>query len=288
MINDLIIIGSGPAGLSAALYTCRAKLKTIVIGKDNGALEKAELIENYFGLEKPLSGLELIQNGKKQVLNLGGTIFEEEVIGISWNKYFEIETTQRKLQTKAVLIATGASRKKVNLENLEKFEGKGVSYCAVCDAFFYRNKDVAVLGNGAYALKELEELLPIAKSVTLLTNGLEPMVEIPKEINIIKTSIHKLSGENILESIKFTDNTEIFVNGLFIALGNASASDLAKKLGAVLTPQGLIKVNENMETNIKGLFAAGDCTGGLLQVSKAIGEGAKASQKIIQYVRNFK
>jgi len=287
-MEDIIIIGSGPAGLSAALYTCRAKLKTVVIGKDNGALEKADLIENYFGLEKPLSGLELVQNGKKQVLNLGGTIFEEEVIGVSWNKYFEIETTKRKLQAKAVLIATGSSRKKVNIENLESFEGKGVSYCAICDAFFYRNKDVAVLGNGAYALKEIQELLPVVKSVTLLTNGLEPAIEIPKEVNIIKTPVKSLSGENILESIQFADDKEIFVSGLFMALGNASASDLAKKLGALLTPQGLIKVNEYMETNIKGLFAAGDCTGGLLQISKAVGEGAKASQKIISYVRNFK
>ncbi len=287
-MEDIIIIGNGPAGLSAALYTCRAKLKTVVIGKDNGSLEKAELIENYFGLEKPISGLQLVQNGKNQVKNLGGIILEEEVIGVSWNKYFEIETTEKKLQAKAVLIATGSSRKKANIENLEQFEGKGISYCAICDAFFYRNKDVAILGNGAYALKEIQELIPIVKSVTLLTNGLEPTIEFPTEINIIKTPIKKLSGENTLEKIIFNDDSNISVNGLFMALGNASASDLAKKLGAILTNQGLIKVNEYMETNIKGLFAAGDCIGGLLQISKAVGDGAKASQKIISYIRNFK
>lgn len=287
-MEDIAIIGSGPAGLSAALYTCRAKLKTVVIGKDNGSLAKAELIENYFGLEKPISGLQLVQNGKNQVKNLGGIILEEEVIGISWNKYFEIETTEKKLQAKAVLIATGSSRKKANIENLEQFEGKGISYCAICDAFFYRNKDVAVLGNGAYALKEIQELMPIVKSVTLLTNGLELTTNFPPEINIIKTPVKKLSGENTLEKIIFNDDSNISVNGLFMALGNASASDLAKKLGAILTNQGLIKVNEYMETNIKGLFAAGDCIGGLLQISKAVGDGAKASQKIISYIRNFK
>lgn len=285
-MEDVIIIGNGPAGLSAALYTCRANLKTSVIGKDNGALEKADIIENYFGLEKPVSGLELIQNGKRQVKSLGGKIINEEVIGVSWNKYYEIETTKRKLETKALLIATGSNRKKVNIQNLKELEGKGVSYCAVCDAFFYRGKNVSVIGNGAYALKEIQELLPLVNSVTLFTNGLEITAVFPKEVKIITTPVEKIIGTDKIEGVQLKTGEQIPTSGLFVALGNASASDLCKKLGAFLTAQGTIKVNEDMETNLPGLFAAGDCTGGLLQISKAVGEGAKAAQRIIKYVRS--
>lgn len=173
-MNDVVIIGSGPAGLSAALYILRAGFSVTVIGKDNGALEKAESIQNYFGLERPMSGHELVETGKNQVRQLGGTILQDEVVGIAWNGDYTVSTVNDSIPAKSIILTTGASRKRMKIKNLDRLEGYGVSYCAVCDAFLYRGKDVAVLGNGEYALHEIQELLNITGHISLLTNGLEP------------------------------------------------------------------------------------------------------------------
>jgi thioredoxin reductase (NADPH) len=182
-------------------------------------------------------------------------------------------------------MATGTSRSTPKIEGLKEFEGHGVSYCAVCDAFFYRGKNVAVLGDGEYALHEALELLPTAKSVTLLTNQKQPSTFIPNTIKVNTGSITALKGDEVLDSILFNNGSSLNVAGLFIAIGVAGSTDLAKKLGAV-TQNGNIVIDENMATNIPGLFAAGDCTGGLLQISKAVYEGAKAGTEVIKYLRN--
>ena len=235
---DAVMIGSGPAGLSAALYTSRANLKTLVIGKDRGALEKADRIENYFGMAEPISGCELVENTKTQAKNLGVEVAEDEIFHVSWNGHFILEGKNGTYEALAVLLATGTGRKTPKVKGLKELEGRGVSYCAVCDAFFYRDRDVAVLGNEAYAVHEMSQLLPVVKSVTLLTNGQERTV-------------------------------------------------LAKKAGAFTEGQN-IKVNERMETNVPGLYAAGDCIGGLLQISTAVGEGAQAAMSMIPFVRKQK
>ena len=139
-MQDVVIIGSGPAGLSAALYMLRGGFSTTVIGKDNGALEKAEKIENYFGLERPLSGHELIENGRTQVQRLGGTLLQDEVVGISWNGNYLISTVSTQIEARTIILTTGTSRKTVKIKNLAQLEGHGVSYCAVCDAFLYRGE----------------------------------------------------------------------------------------------------------------------------------------------------
>ena len=139
-MQDVVIIGSGPAGLSAALYILRGGFSTTVIGKDNGALEKAEKIENYFGLERPLSGHELIENGRTQVQRLGGTLLQDEVVGISWNGNYLISTVSTQIEARTIILTTGTSRKAVKIKNLAQLEGHGVSYCAVCDAFLYRGE----------------------------------------------------------------------------------------------------------------------------------------------------
>ena len=172
----------------------------------------------------------------------------------------------------------------MNIPGIKEFEGKGVSYCAVCDAFFYRGKDVAVLGNGAYALHEIGDLSGVAESVTLLTNGVEPNGDFGN-IKIITDPIDSLYGENRLSGVKFKDGSILPVSGLFIALGSAAASDLAKKVGALVEGNS-IKVGADMSTGLPGLFAAGDCTGGLLQVSVAVGEGAKAAMSAIKFVKS--
>ena len=286
MMYDVVIIGSGPAGLSAALYILRAGFSVIVIGKDNGALEKAEKIQNYFGLERPLSGHELVEIGKKQVLDLGGNILQDEVVGIRWDENYTVSTVKDSFECKAILLTTGASRKRMNIRNLDRLEGYGVSYCAVCDAFLYRGRDVAVLGNGEYALHEVQELLPIVGHVTLLTNGLEPAAEFPEEVTINTTPIEELTGESFLETIRFQDGTALETACLFVALGTAKGSDLARKLGIQLEDERII-VNEQMDTGLPGVFAAGDCIGGVLQVSVAVGEGAKAALSCIRYLRGM-
>ena len=284
---DAVMIGSGPAGLSAALYTSRANLKTLVIGKDRGALEKADRIENYFGMAEPISGCELVENTKAQAKNLGVELAEDEIFHVSWNGHFILEGKNGTYEALAVLLATGTGRKTPKVKGLKELEGRGVSYCAVCDAFFYRDSDVAVLGNEAYAVHEMSQLLPVVKSVTLLTNGQELTVEVPEKVHVIREPIVSIDGAERVEGVTFGDGSTITVEGLFIALGSAGAMELAKKAGAFTEGQN-IKVNERMETNVPGLYAAGDCIGGLLQISTAVGEGAQAAMSMIPFVRKQK
>ncbi|NMA84979.1 MAG: NAD(P)/FAD-dependent oxidoreductase [Epulopiscium sp.] len=286
-MNDLVIIGKGPAGISAALYTARAGLKTTIIGKDNGALAKAEKIENYYGFENPITGNQLIADGIAQAKRIGSEVISDEVVGIGYDGNFVVKSNNGQYKAKSIIIATGSNRSAPKINGLSEFEGKGVSYCAMCDAFFYKDKDVAVLGCCEYALHEAMELLPVAKSVTLVTNGVEPIDKFPSNIIINKKEIASLEGDQTLNTIRFSDGSSISTAGLFIAVGVAGSSDLAKKLGAE-TKDTKIIVDENMATNIPGLYAAGDCTGGMLQIAKAVYEGAKAGVEVIKYIRSLK
>ncbi len=285
---DVIIIGKGPAGISASLYIKRANLSVLVIGKGIGALEKAKTIENYYGITA--TGKEIAEVGIKQAEALEIPIKNEEVLSISYDDNFKIETNKEKYEAKVVLLATGTNRIAPNIENLKKFEGKGISYCAVCDGFLYRMQDVAVLGNGEYALHEAQELSNTAKSVTILTNGKKGINQEAlknNKITINEKQIQKFEGENIIQKVKFKDNTELPVKGIFVAEGVATSIDFARKLGAKIE-QNKITVNSKMETTIPGLYAAGDCTGGLLQISTAVAEGAIAGTEIIKFLRKNK
>ncbi|MGX8711005.1 NAD(P)/FAD-dependent oxidoreductase [Caproiciproducens sp. R1] len=284
---DIIILGNGPAGISSAAYTARAGLDTMVIGRDSGALSKAGEIENYYGFPTPIPGEQLVRNGIDQAERLGVSIVSDEVLGISYDGEFTVQSKQGSYKAPCVILATGASRKSPRIEGLSKFEGKGVSYCAVCDAFFYRGKAVAVLGDGDYALHEAAELLPVVGSVTVLTNGREPSAEFPEQISVNKKEIEALRGDSVLESIAFRDGSTQPLSGVFVALGVASSTDFARTMGAE-TENGRIVVNDRMQTNIPGLYAAGDCTGGMYQISKAVYDGARAATSAIQYLRSRK
>lgn len=284
-MSNVIIIGNGPAGISTALYTTRAGIDTTIIGKDLGALGKAFEIENYYGFSQPISGKDLIKNGIEGAKRLGANIIPDEVLGITYSDKFVVVTKEKEYSTDSVVIATGTSRSVPKIKGLKEFEGHGVSYCAVCDAFFYRGKDVAVLGDGEYALHEALDLLPTSNSVTLLTNGKQPSTFIPDIIKVNTSIIDSLKGDDVIKSVTFQDGSSLAVSGLFVAIGVAGSTDLAKKLGAA-TENNKILVDENMATTIPGLFAAGDCTGGLLQISKAVYEGAKAGTEVIKYLRS--
>lgn len=284
---DVIVIGKGPAGITSAIYAKRAGLNILVIGKGIGALEKTDKIENYYGFEEPIEGKKLVEKGIKQAENLGITVIEDEVTGINYEKNFIVKAIKQNYETKTVILATGTNRKSPQIKGIKEFEGKGVSYCAVCDAFFYRQKDVAVLGDGDYAISEALELLPVAKSVTILTNGRKPMEIRSENIKFNAKEINEFRGESKINEVEFKDNTKLSVDGIFIAEGFATSIDLARKIGAQ-TNGNQIKVDENMQTTVPGLFAAGDCTGGLLQISKAVYEGTKAGLSVINYIRKQK
>ncbi|QEY35956.1 NAD(P)/FAD-dependent oxidoreductase [Caproiciproducens galactitolivorans] len=286
-MSDVIILGNGPAGISAAAYTARAGLETLVIGRDSGSLSKAGEIENYYGFPEPISGEQLVRNGLDQASRLGVTTIEDEVVGIQYDGGFTVQTKTEEYQAPIVILATGAARRAPAIEGLRELEGKGVSYCAVCDAFFYRGKHVAVLGDGNYALHEAQELLPVVGSVTVLTNGCEPAAAFPPEIPVDKREIAALQGGKVLETVRFKDGSALPVSGVFVAQGVASSGDFARSIGAQ-TEGGRIVVDENMQTSVPGLYAAGDCTGGMLQISKAVYDGAKAATSAIQYYRKLK
>ena len=284
---DVIIIGNGPAGVSAAIYIQRAGLKSLIIGKDAGSLGKAEKIENYYGFVNPISGKKLVSSGLLQAKRLGATYIKDEVIGLYYDGNFTVNTKNKSFTSKSVLIATGTVKNKPKIKGLKEFEGKGISYCAVCDGFFYRGKNVAVVGNSDYALHEAKELLPLVKSLTLLTNGNNLNTKVPSNINVDYKKIISIEGEDTVEYINFDDGSTMNFDGIFIAIGSASSSDLAKKIGAEIEKDNIV-VDNNLQTNIEGLYAAGDCTGGMLQISKAIYEGSKAGTEIIKFIRKNK
>lgn len=287
MVYDVIIIGMGPAGISASLYTQRAGMRTLVIGTDFGSLGKTAKIENYYGFPRPVSGRELAEAGVNQAERIGAKILKEEVINVGFDRNYIVKTKYKKYHARALILATGTKRNSVKIEGIERFEGKGISYCAICDGFFYRGKDVAVIGEGDYAISEAMELVPIANSVTMLTNGKPPIENRSSEIKINEKPIQKIVGEERVKEVRFADDTNLETDGIFVAVGTASSTDFAKKLSAQIEGR-YIKVNEDMKTNIPGLFAAGDCTGGLLQISKAVADGAKAGISAVNYVRSHK
>lgn len=283
---DVIIIGAGPAGVSSAVYAKRGGLNVLVIAKDTGTLEKAKKIENYYGF-KSITGEELYKNGLEQLKHLNIELVKDEVVQLNYTNKFEVTTVNNVFESKYVVLATGVSRNVPNIRGIKEFEGKGVSYCAICDAFFYRNKNVAVLGSGNYAIHEAEILKPVAKSVTLLTNNEKLVENRDIDLNVNEKKIREVRGYDKVDEVVFDDDTKEKVNGIFVAIGTASTNDLARKIGARVENNNIV-VNENLETNVPGLYACGDCTGGILQISKATYEGTKVGLEIINKIKNGK
>ena len=285
-MENIVIIGAGPAGISAALYAARGNMNPLVINNGIGALEKAEKIENYYGLEQPLSGKELYERGIAQAKALGVRILDAEVLGISGFDTFTVKTTAGDFDTVSVILATGGKRSAPKIPGLKEFEGRGVSYCAVCDAFFYRDKEVAVLGNSDFALHEAEELSHTASHVTIFTDGKKPEFSRENSIDVNTMKIQAIEGDERVSGIRLKGDVSL-QEGVFVALGTAGSSEMTRQIGAELNEKGNIRVNEEMETTVPGLYAAGDCTGGLLQVAKAVHDGAQAGISACQYVRKL-
>ena len=280
----IIIIGSGPAGVSAALYAVRAGADTTVLTKGPGALDRAEKIENYYGFAQPVSGAELERRSIENAKRLGAKFVAAEAVGLTYTDQLTVETLDGDYPADAVILATGASRAAPRIPGLAGLEGHGVSYCAACDAFFYRGKDVAVLGSGEYALHEVQALLPVVKSVTLLTNGAPLTAQFPPEVRVLPQKAEAILGETVVTGVQLSGGETLAVSGVFAALGVAGSTALARKLGAEVDGSRIV-VDEKMQTTVPGLYAAGDCTGGLLQVAKAVYEGAQAATEAVKALR---
>lgn len=293
-MKKVVVVGNGPAGISSAIYTARANIDTTVIGSGYGSLETAN-VENYYGFDEAISGKELIERGIRQAKRIGASVVDSEVLEISFSHnddngkpIYSVKTTSGEFQANAVTIAVGQKKKKSPIKNLVELEGNGVSYCAICDGFFYKGKDVCVIGSGKYALNEVEALLPVVKSVTLLTNGVDTTADFPKSVDIVRTQIASLNSDvatGALKSVTFVDGISVDFAGAFVAEGVADSTALAKKLG-LFTEKNKIVVSNRKETNLPGIYAAGDCIGGILQVAKAVSDGAIAGISITQYLKD--
>ena len=281
---NVVIIGAGPAGVSAALYTARAGVDTTVLTKGPGALARAEGIENYYGVPGPVSGAELERRGIEGAEAVGVKFVHTEAVGLTFTDKLTVETLAGDFPADAVILATGASRAAPPVPGLAALEGRGVSYCATCDAFFYRGKDVAVLGSGEYALHEIAALLPLAKSVTLLTGGAELTASFPAQVAVRTQTVEAILGPDKVSGVQLAGGEVLPVDGVFVAMGVAGSTALARKMGAEVDGNRIV-VDEHMMTTVPGLFAAGDCTGGLLQVAKAVYEGAMAGNEAAKALR---
>lgn len=283
---DVLVIGAGPAGITAAIYAKRAGANVIVLYNGESNLEKAHKIDNYYGFENGIDGKSLYLAGIKQAQNLEIEVKKEEVFDIKKEgDVFYIETENYGYEAKSVIIATGNKKLRPSIKGIMDFEGKGISYCAICDGFFYRNKNVVVIGNGKFAIKEADDLKNIVNSVTILTNG-DSIVD-SSDYKVDTRKIKEIHGDKKVNAIEFEDGEMLPIDGVFVAIGEAGGSDFAKKMGVILNGDAIV-VDENMKTNIGGLYSCGNVSGGLLQVCKATYEGAKAGLAAIQYVKGNK
>ena len=231
---NVVIIGGGPAGVSAAVYLARANFKVAIVENGPGALARAHKIDNFYGAA--LSGPRLYAQGLEQARSLGVDIIQDEVLAVEYFDSFVLTLKQHTepLPAPVLILATGTKNITLNLPGLVELEGKGISYCAVCDGFFFRKKNLAVLGHGPYALHEAEYLRHLAQSVTVLTHGQDDSAAKAAGFATITTPVTAVTGTGKLETVHFADGSELAVNGLFIALGTADSTDMARKLGAQL------------------------------------------------------
>ena len=284
MHYDIIVIGSGPAGLSAA-RTARARNKTVlVVGNrwQDSPLARAERVDNYLGLPQQ-SGVDLLETFHAHAKEAGVACLEGRALSaLPWNG-FQVSVGSQVLSAGALILAPGVVRQK-KFPGEAEYLGRGVSYCATCDAFFYRGRDVAVLGSGEYALHEVQALLPVAHSVTLLTGGAPLTAQFPPEVAVRTEAVEAILGEERVTGVQLKDGGTLEVSGVFVALGVAGSTALARKLGAEVNGSRIV-VDDHMQTSLPGLYAAGDCTGGLLQVAKAVYEGAVAGTEAAKALR---
>lgn len=299
MTYDMIIIGGGPAGLTAAIYATRNNLRTLVLSRDKGKLALAHSVENYPGF-KALSGVELIAKLEAQARLFGTEIVEEEATEIKPEKdRFKVQTKENVYIGSSIILSMGTERARLNIKGEKEFIGKGVSYCSTCDARFFKDKIVGVVGGSNSAAMSALLLARHAKKVYVIYRKEELRAEniiVDKlkgmGVEIINNAIvKKAEGKNVLEKVLIEQNGEertLDLDGLFIEIGYVPATTLAEKIG-VKFDKNFIKVNEKMETNVAGVYAAGDITTGsnkVMQIATACSEGTIASLSAYKHLKN--
>ncbi|MBW2019465.1 MAG: FAD-dependent oxidoreductase [Deltaproteobacteria bacterium] len=296
-LYDVAIIGCGPAGLQAAIHAASKKAKVIVFGKPTkSSLYKAH-IANFCCYEKPISGKDILEAGRKQAESFDAVFLEEDIVKTKKeNNLFSLVTESGETFTsRSLLLCMGIARKKLRVKGEKKFEGRGVSYCVDCDANFYKGLDVAVVGNESAAATGALTLLLYAKTVYLICRKLmisDMLYEELKnsQVKIIQdTWVKEIFGTNEVEGILLKNDNTLKVNGIFVELGAKGAMELAANLGVAFDPETFshVETNRKQETNIPGLYAAGDITGQPWQIAKAVGEGCIAGIEAAEYAKKL-
>ena len=305
--KEVVIIGGGPAGLTAALYSSRALLKTLLVEKAliGGQIALSEWIENYPGFPDGISTQELVARMQKQAENFGAEFMMDEVTDIEkLDKGFLIKTWGEEIKTLGIVMTTGAVPRKLQIPGEEEFTGRGISYCATCDGPFFKDKEVAVVGGGDTAVEEAMYLTKHASKVYLMhrrdqlraTKILQERARKNEKIEFIYNALpQEIKGDKKVNAIIYKDKItgeikELPVSGVFIFVGTVPTTDFLKntKLDIALDDKGYIVVDNNLQTNIKGIFAAGDVIKkSLYQVATAIGEGATAAFNLQKYIEEI-
>lgn len=296
---DIIIIGAGPAGLTAALYALRANKKVLVFEAKSygGQIVNAAKIENYPGIEI-ISGFDYATNLYNQVTKLNGEVKYETVTRVTENK--EVFTNNGRYEAKAIIIATGSANRMLNIENEKKYIGKGVSYCATCDGNFFKDKFVAVVGGGQTAIDDVLYLSGIVKKVYLIYRGeklneelskLDKLNELSNLEIILKSNVTKIMGEDVLTSIEVTNNNNnesniINIDGLFIAVGQEPKNTIFSNV-VDLNDKGYIETLDGVHTKTKGIYVAGDTrVKELRQLTTAVSDGSIAATTAIKEMKD--
>jgi thioredoxin reductase (NADPH) len=292
MDYDVAIIGCGPSGLQAAIHAARKKVKVVVLGKhQNSALTKAK-IENIFGIPTA-EGISLLDIGMEQARKFGAEILVEDVMDLNREGDLFVMNTDKMntVRSKIVILAPGISRVKLNVEGEKEFHGLGVSYCAACDCHFFKNKTVAVIGNGSMAAASALILREYASKVYWVAKENNASEELNAKLKATDIEVlipawpFKILGTDVVNGLELTDGTMLNVNGVFIELGARGSADLAMDVGLVPDENGFIKVDPDCQTGQKNVLACGDVTGTPWQLAKAIGQGCVAGTNAANIIR---
>jgi thioredoxin reductase (NADPH) len=295
-LYDVVILGTGPAGLQAAIHASRRKVKVLVLGRQAKSSLFHAHIENFCCIFN-IKGEEMLRAGAEQAKSFGAQFLEEDVLQITpAGKLCRIKIESgNTIQTKTLIIATGTSRNRLGVPGEKVLLGSGVSYCVECDANFYKGADVAVIGDESAAVDGALTLAQYADTVHLISEELKVVDTLKQELQKSKIIVHQgckvkeIAGQNQVQEIVLHDDSRIPVSGVFIELGAKGVMDLAMQLGIALDDEmKYIQTNKNMETSIPGIFAAGDICGPPWQMAKAVGEGCVAGIAAATYAKKLK
>lgn len=295
---DVLIMGAGPAGLQAAVHAVRKKTSVVVVGKpENSAIYHAH-VENYLCVDGVVDGRELVEIGIGQATRFGAELVREDILHVeaAEDGGFLVRSESREFKALSVVIAIGTAKKKLNIPGEKALAGKGVSYCVDCDCNFYRKAKVAVVGNGSAAVDGAVTLTNYASDVTLVTNDLNVSDSMKKRLAessvVVRDGLwaKEILGEMGVTGLVLDDDSTIEVDGVFVELGAKGPMELATAIGVQLDMEtfSYIETNKKMETNIPGVYAAGDIAGQPFQMAKAVGDGCAAGWFAANYVKKLK